>query len=106
MIVKCILQCIANNFQPPQNFAFPETELSLVLFALKGFHGFVILAWWEDGTYCLLSSNFFGHKNESSRLEVLFLLKIISNMAESSKNIQKASKYSRKNTQKGSSIMT
>ena len=62
---------IANNFQPPQNFTFPEAELSLVLFALKGFHGFVILARWEDGTYCL-SSNFFGHKNGSSSLEYFY----------------------------------
>ena len=28
MILKCILKCRINNVKPPQNFEFPETELS------------------------------------------------------------------------------
>ena len=42
------------------------------------------LTWWEDGSYCL-SFILFGHENGSSE----FLRKIISNMADSCKNIQK-----------------
>ena len=33
---------ITNKCKPPQNFDFPETELSLGSFGLKSFYGFVI----------------------------------------------------------------
>ena len=68
LILQCILKCIPNNCKPPQNIDFPETALSFRFIWLKWFHGFVILARWEDRTYCL-SSVFFGHKNGSSCLE-------------------------------------
>ena len=55
MIMRCILKCIVNNVKPPQNFEFPETELSLGLFGLKSFYGFVSLTQLEDVTDCLSS---------------------------------------------------
>ena len=54
---------------------------------------------WEDSTYCL-SCVLFGYKNVEKSLK-----KNISNM-ENSKNIQKTSKCSNRNTQKETNIIT
>ena len=89
MILKCVLKYIANNWKSPQNFR--KAESSLGSFGSKIFHGFVILARWENRTYCV-SSVLFGHKNESSED---FCKKHI-NMATSSKNIQKYENASRR----------
>ena len=45
----------------------------------KFLYGFIILTWWEDGTYCLFFV-LYGHKNGRSEI----LRKTISNMADSS----------------------
>ena len=56
VILKCVLKCIINNCKPPQNFEFPETELSVrFTFGLKSVHGFVSLDQLEDVTDCLSS---------------------------------------------------
>ena len=56
MILKCVLKCIINNCKSPQNFEFPETELSVSFtFRLKSVHGFVSLDQLEDVTDCLSS---------------------------------------------------
>ena len=55
MILKCISKCIINNFKPPQNFEFLESELSCRFIWFEKFHGFVSLAHLEDVTDCLSS---------------------------------------------------
>ena len=72
MILKCIRKCITNNCKQPQKHGFSQKlTCPLGLFGLKSFHGFNILVWWEDETYCL-SSVLFCHKNGSSILEYLY----------------------------------
>ena len=69
MILKCILKYIANNVQPPQTFAAPETELPFK-FVLFEYFSWVCYSWWEDNKTYFLSSVLFVHKNmESSTLK-------------------------------------
>ena len=80
---------ITNVCKPPKIFDFPETEQPLAWFEK---FPWVCYFWWDDRTYylpCVL----FDHKNVRKSLQ-----KTISNMANSSKSIQKTSKCSKGKT--------
>ena len=83
-----------NVCKPPKNFDFSEIVQP---FRFVWFEEcpWVCYTRWEDKTYCLPCA-LFGYKNVGKSFK-----KTISNMENSSKNIQKTSKSSNGNTQKG-----
>ena len=89
---------ITNVCKPTKNFDFPEVEQHFRFFWFKVFP-WVYFSWWEDRSYYPLCA-VFDNKNMRK-----YLQKTISKLANSSRNIQRTSKCSNRNTQKKANVI-
>ena len=88
---------ITNVSKPNQNFDFLETAHHFRFVWFEEF-SWVCYSRWVDRIYCLPCA-LFGHKNVAKHLQ-----KTISNMVNSSQNIQRTSTCPNRNTEKEANI--
>ena len=94
---QMILNCVTNVPKPNQNFDFLETAHHFRFVWFKEF-SWVCYSRWVDRIYCLPCA-LFGHKNVAKHLQ-----KTISNIVNSSQNIQRTSTCPNRNTEKEANI--